>query len=74
MSVPINQSLVKRTMVDTKSHVDLITLITLQKIAIDSSLIRLVKSSLTSFSQIEKITLEGTVVITVGLRIKPYIE
>ena len=63
ISVPINQALVKRTLVDT----DLITLDALQKIGVDSSLIRPVKSPLTGFSQVEKIQLEGVVTLTLRL-------
>ena len=42
---------------------DLITLDTLQKIGMDSSLIRPVKLPLTGFSQIEKIQSEGVVTL-----------
>ena len=74
ISVPINQALVKRTLVDTGSQVDLITLDALQKIGVDSSLIRPVKSPLTGFSQIEKIQSEGVVTLTLRLGTKPYVE
>ena len=59
---------------DTRSQVDLITLNAHQKIDVDPSLIRPIKSSLTSFSQTEKIQSEGTVVLSIRLGAKPYIK
>ena len=59
---------------DTGSQVDLITIDTLQKIGVDLSLIRPVKSPLIGFSQTEKIQSKGTVVLTVRLGTKPYVK
>ena len=61
ISVPINQALVKRTLVDTRSQVD-------------PSLIRPVKSSLIEFSQIEKIQSEGVVTLALQLGTMFYME